>query len=323
MRVLAAVVFSFALAACSGSDEAPSVDPASGAAPFADHDVRTSVDAGAAKKDAGASTPTNDAGATPPTSKPDAGSPGPTKPPPRVDINSLSGADQQRIFDAITGFVRSATISVKVANQQVVTWEETGTLTPVSVVRAHHAIHHGGDRFFTCHRWYLQTMEKAIAASLPNGRLPAWNPSTPMPTPFRTLARPTKGGDCETMGSLTRTDFFGNVCEFAWTSSYTNVNDDYVTIQGLENTDPGVAFPAKYLPGNICTFATATALANDIGAGFTNSTGYHNLVHNTIGGTMQTMDAPEAAIFWPWHATIDQIFQNWLDCGKPPPPVCF
>lgn len=321
---VAIVVAAFVTGCSGGDDPATDVDPASGATPYANVGGPTLADAGAAAKklDGGAPTSSKDAGTKPPTTT-DAGPPPPTKPPPRVDINTLSSTDQQRIFDAVTGYIRNASITVKVANDQVVEWGQTGTLEPVSVVRAHHAIHHGGDTFFSCHRWYLSTMEQAIASSLPGGRLPAWDPSTPMPAPFRSLAPPSKGGDCETMGSLTGTDAFGNVCEFAWTNSYTNVNGRYVTVEGLENTNPSVPFPTKYKPGNICVFATAGALANDIGAGFTNSTGYHNRVHNTIGGTMQTMDAPEAAIFWPWHATIDQIFQNWLDCGKPPPPACF
>jgi hypothetical protein len=243
---------------------------------------------------------------------------------PRVDLNTLSNAQLQVIFGAIDSYIRTAQISVKISGTDVVPWEN-GTfdrIAPVSVVRAHHAIHHAGEHFFTCHRWYVELMESVIGADLPQGRLPAWKPSNPIPAAFTQLAAPTHGADCETKGSLASLSSNGVLCEFAFTNSYKNLRGNSVTIQGLENTDPQVSFPSKYLPKNICSFKSAADLADDIGAGFQRVPGYHNLVHNTIGGTMQSMDAPEAAIFWPWHGTVDEIFQSWLDCNIDTPPPC-
>jgi hypothetical protein len=243
---------------------------------------------------------------------------------PRVDLNSLSSAQQQVIFGAIDSYIRTAQISVKISGTDVVPWENAtfDRIAPVSVVRAHHAIHHAGEHFFTCHRWYVELMETVIGDVLPGGRLPAWKPSNPIPEAFRQLAAPAAGADCETKGSLATVSSTGVLCEFAYTNSYKNRYGTNVTIQGLESTDPRVPFPSKYLPKNICLFKSAGELADDIGAGFQRMPGFHNLVHNAIGGTMQSMDAPEVAIFWPWHGTVDEIFQNWLDCNLDPPPPC-
>jgi hypothetical protein len=243
-------------------------------------------------------------------------------PPPRADLNSLSSAQLQVIFGAIDSYIRTAQISVKISGTDVVPWENAtfDRIAPVSVVRAHHSIHHAGEHFFTCHRWYVELMESVIGAVLPQGRLPAWKPSNPIPEAFTQLAAPAVGGDCETKGSLATMSSTGVLCEFAYTNSYRNLRGTNVTIKGLENTDPRVPFPSKYLPKNICSFKSAGDLADDIGAGFQRVPGFHNLVHSAIGGTMQSMDAPEAAIFWPWHGTVDEIFQSWLDCNIDPAP---
>jgi hypothetical protein len=30
----------------------------------------------------------------------------------------------------------------------------------------------------------------------------------------------------------------------------------------------------------------------------------------------RTFDAPAAPIFWAWHATVDDVYSNWIACGK-------
>jgi hypothetical protein len=242
----------------------------------------------------------------------------PPRKPPRVDLASLPEAEQQRIFDAIDGWIHTARVAVKIRGTDVVPWENAfDRIAPVSVVRAHYAVHHAGEHFFTCHRWYIGTLEAALADVLPNGRLPTWRPDTPMPAAFSQLAPPSKAAaDCLTLGNVMV------ACEFAFTNSYRNVHGASVTVKGFESTNPRVALPTRYEPQNICSFDSATSLALDIGAGITRTPGYHNMVHNTIGGTMQSMDSPAAAIFWPWHAFVDDIFQSWLDCGLSPPPAC-
>jgi Common central domain of tyrosinase len=243
---------------------------------------------------------------------------------PRADLNTLSGTQLGVIFTAIDRYIRTATISVKVLGTDVVPWENAAfdRIAPVSVERAHHAIHHAGEHFFTCHRWYVELMESVIGADLPQGRLPAWKPSNPIPAQFSVVGPPMAGGDCETLGSLATVNAKGVLCEFAFTNTYVNLRGVSVSIKGLENLDPRVPFPSKYLPKNICQFKSAGELADDIGAGFQRTPGYHNLVHNAIGGTMRSMDATAAAIFWPWHATVDDIFQSWLDCNLEVPAPC-
>ena len=114
----------------------------------------------------------------------------------------------------------------------------------------------------------------------------------------------------------------GVLCEFAYTNAYRNIRGQLVNVTGLENTDPQIPVPDRYRPGDICSFKSLDDLAIDFGTVIQRTPGFHNLVHNTIGGTMQSMDSPAAAIFWPWHGTVDEIFQNWLDCHIARPPPC-
>lgn len=49
--------------------------------------------------------------------------------------------------------------------------------------------------------------------------------------------------------------------------------------------------------------------------------GPHFLVHLAVGGKVADIPkAPEAPLFWPWHAFIDDIYQSWLDIGGDPAP---
>jgi hypothetical protein len=55
-------------------------------------------------------------------------------------------------------------------------------------------------------------------------------------------------------------------------------------------------------------FPTVAALAAD---GDLQS--WHNNVHVAVGGAMQNPNvSPCAAVFWPWHGFIDDIYQDWL-----------
>lgn len=243
-------------------------------------------------------------------------------PSPRVDLSSLPAAEQQRINDAIDGYIRTAKLSVPARRGEVVPWEDPSEgKVSVSVVRAHHAIHHQGEHFLTCHRWYLGQMEAAIGHQLPNGRLPSWKPSAQVPAPFFQLAPPT-GGDCETLGSVSSTNNSGLLCEFAYTNSYTNVHGRRVNVKGLETQAPAVPIPTRYTTKEVCKFPSVGALADDLGGGFGGGTGFHTVVHETIGGTMRTMDSPAAPIFWVWHATVDEIYQRWIDCKVAAPKAC-
>jgi hypothetical protein len=42
---------------------------------------------------------------------------------------------------------------------------------------------------------------------------------------------------------------------------------------------------------------------------------WHSGVHIAVGGAMEDAEvSPSAAIFWPWHETVDTIFDWWLAC---------
>lgn len=85
-----------------------------------------------------------------------------------------------------------------------------------------------------------------------------------------------------------------------------------ITLQGplfepLRNYGPIAQIPQFFYPPALCTFQTEIQLANDI-------LEFHNFVHNNVGGVMSTFNSPAAAIFYPWHATIDLIYTSWQQC---------
>ncbi|TLX89772.1 MAG: tyrosinase family protein [Thaumarchaeota archaeon] len=75
----------------------------------------------------------------------------------------------------------------------------------------------------------------------------------------------------------------------------------------LRNPGPIAQIDSWFIPPDVCRFQTEGQLANSILA-------FHNFVHNTVGGVMSQFNSPAAAIFYPWHATIDLIYSNWQQC---------
>ncbi|MBK8192778.1 MAG: tyrosinase family protein [Lewinellaceae bacterium] len=44
---------------------------------------------------------------------------------------------------------------------------------------------------------------------------------------------------------------------------------------------------------------------------------YHDHGHTVVGGVMNEQFAPDAILFWPWHAWIDDLWYIWeRDCGN-------
>jgi hypothetical protein len=217
--------------------------------------------------------------------------------PSRFELSALPLDERTRLYAAIVDFVRSAPIRVKVFEDHVVHWEDPtfDYMRDVSVVRGHYAIHHHGSLFFVHHRDYLASLESYLSTlhlpHLPQGRLPFWLPSTPIPAPFAGV--PTPQVDCYTGGALT------NACDWQYGA--------------LLTSNPNIPIPARYSLGSICSFPTLDALADDI---CPTDGGLHNDVHNALGGTMKVLDAPAAPIFWVFHATLDDIYQRWLDCSS-------
>ena len=220
--------------------------------------------------------------------------PTPMPTPTRAELSSLTPAQLQELYDALTQFARTQHVNRPVVGQQVVHWDAASGSVPtnVSVVRGHYSIDHASDLFLEYHRQYLAEAQAYLAtlnlSYAPGGRIPWWDPAKPMPAPFGTVAPPNI--DCYTAGRL------DNNCD--WVAG------------GFVTDDPNLPIPDRFRPGTICQqFATLHDLVVDFHA-------YHDDVHNTVGGMFQTFDAPGAPIFWAWHATVDDVYSSWLACGK-------
>ena len=145
--------------------------------------------------------------------------------------------------------------------------------------------------FFAGHERYLRKMERHVMVYdypwMPDGKIPSWDPSTPVPVPFQTaVASP--NGDC-----------LSYTCS-GWRSG------------NVANANPGVGTPFSIQPANVCGHLTVSSLH-----GATN--GWHGGVHGALGGAFGTFDSPSFPLFYAWHNYVNDIWLNWKDCGHPIP----
>jgi FG-GAP-like repeat/Common central domain of tyrosinase len=150
-----------------------------------------------------------------------------------------------------------------------------------SVRREHanaHSWHHAGNsQFFDGHRQYIGKLEAfLLAQGLPQFvPLPKWDPATTIPGPFRAVK----------VLPAVASRGFGNV---------------------IANPSPNRPVPATLY--NLTQFPSASALSAD-----PDLVAWHANVHVTVGGVMRDIDvSPCAAVFWPWHAFIDDIYEDWI-----------
>ncbi|GEM_PF-1121849 len=187
----------------------------------------------------------------------------------RRDIASMSSTERIQLRDAIIAYLRS----------------ETDPAYPTNNIRyyknvAHHInhfydIHHqpgNATIFFKWHRYYIQEMEHWF---LTNGYqqfvpLPTWNPNytTTVPSMFMDAVNAITASQYGSIGSANATP--------------------------ISNT--------SYLVPNACSTTDADVYA----AGVENN--YHDDIHNDLSGTMGQTYSSAAAIFWPWHAYVDDLW---------------
>lgn len=135
---------------------------------------------------------------------------------------------------------------------------------------AGHDWHHPavGELFFIRHHDYLNQLESYL---FDNGfgeflPLPEWDPAEPIPAEFL-------------------------------------VADPLVT-QAAMNPTPDLPRPARFEDSELCSFSSASALAEEL-------EGWHDDVHVTVGGAMGSIpSAPGAPIFWLWHALVDDTYHE-------------
>jgi len=147
--------------------------------------------------------------------------------------------------------------------------------------------HNYREEFLTWHRDYVSDME-AYLLTQPGGDkfvpLPSWNPTTVIPDEFFNALVPP-----------------GSSVASGWTfSTITNQDPADVDFTPILNN------LCSYMPSAGRTAIDNFAQALEI---------RHDPVHGNIGGIMGSFQSPAAAIFWLWHAWIDDVYRQYeCDC---------
>jgi hypothetical protein len=177
--------------------------------------------------------------------------------------------------------------------------KDIAACTTHDLLMAHHQLIHEATReFLTGHRGLLATFEACIKTKAKKFvPLPYWNPGQTIPPELRAV-KTIPGHD---NAPLERYDVIEN------------------------GASPlGAAKPGDLVVWDLCWFRPLQGTAGDEVGEFEQQfldmiTDWHNAVHDSIGGAMANpMDSPVSAIFFPWHAYVDNTYQHWLDCPLRP-----
>ena len=141
--------------------------------------------------------------------------------------------------------------------------------------------------FFGGHERYIRRMERHVMVYdypwMPEGKIPAWNGSTWIPTQFQN-AEVSPNGSCNSW-----------TCD-GWRSD------------PIADSTPNAVKPAGVAPGSVCTYANTDAVAVAVN-------GWHGNGHVLTGGHFGTFDSPANPLFFLWHNAINDV---WLDYKKCP-----
>lgn len=178
--------------------------------------------------------------------------------------------------------------------------------------------HNYKEAFLTWHRDYIRDMEEWLLTK--NGGpkfvpLPKWNPSNVIPVPFfNTTTVPTFCANSNRNISSLATP----------TTSFPSLIRDDLTIFSFSD------FSRFSNVSNLCAYtAGSSPFRPDNGTAIDNFAAdlerQHDRVHVAIGGSMRSATvASGAAIFWLWHAFVDDIYYDYqCECQNSlaPPPV--
>lgn len=141
--------------------------------------------------------------------------------------------------------------------------------------------------FFGGHERYIRRMERHVMVYdypwMPEGKIPAWNGSTWIPTQFQT-AQVSPSGNC---------------------LSYTC--DGWLSTPIVDST-PNAVKPASVAPGTVCSYSSDDAVAVAVNP-------WHGSGHVLTGGHFGSFDSPANPLFFLWHNAINDV---WLDYKKCP-----
>ena len=163
-------------------------------------------------------------------------------------------------------------------------------------------IHNYNQVFLGWHRLYIQEMETYVMANISsslrnkcNNLLPYWDPTTSIPAAF-------SGSSAVLSGFAAITNTNPNNSGNYNFSRFFNANfcNNYLN-NGQGSTFCGAQTNQAFRP--IDKFAADLECE-------------HNSVHDTIGGVMaNSLQSPAAAIFWIWHAFVDELYWDYEVCN--------
>ncbi len=214
----------------------------------------------------------------------------------RKDISTFSGIDRHRLRELI------------------IQWLTFHPLTdPLNPVQQHldvigplpGGVHCKTGTFLTWHRQYIEQLEAWLMGQPDGPRfvpLPKWSPITPIPDEFyNNLIAPGHA-----------------VASFGVTTFPPLGEQDPNSLGGYDFSRFGnPSTVCNYVAGNETRWCMGTpSTFISFGSAFDNFAAdlewEHDPVHMNIGGVMGFGQSPAAAIFWPWHSYVDDLYQYYL-----------
>jgi hypothetical protein len=226
--------------------------------------------------------------------------------PQRANINTLTNTELQKLAQYISEW-----ISRDLINHHGDDFQEI----------------HSTEGFLRFHRDHLFSLDEYIGQQVnyqaPLYPCPMWvphdgtvtyyNTTCNVPWYFNGFEPPVGGGPPAAFNNI---DADCNTCSTGLRNNFTGYNPANPNVQ----LPPSLTLPSPvsgiYPRTGLCSITNAAQLSDEIEGDYfvTGVTGYHNLVHGTLGGYMNgTQSAAAVLLFWPWHAWVDNIWGQW-DC---------
>ncbi|WP_340201940.1 tyrosinase family protein [Ascidiimonas sp. W6] len=213
----------------------------------------------------------------------------------RVPISNFTGTEQTTLRNHIMDYLK--------LNQNT----NAALLDRYPIVKEHGDndayIHNYNEVFLGWHRRFIEGMEAYVMPKLSsylrnkcNNMLPYWDPTSTIPSAFRGSSAVLPGG----FTAVTISDPYSNGTNYN-VSRFTNNN--FCTNYNNGNTVTSCADQTGSRTRPIDKFAADLECE-------------HNKVHGAVGGVMQnSLASPASAIFWIWHAWVDEMYWDYELCN--------
>lgn len=209
----------------------------------------------------------------------------------RRNINDLFASERTTIKNHILDYLRSE--------------QNTSASDPADqylIIKRHkdndQYIHNYNEVFLTWHRKFIEDLEAYVIPRLSSslrskvyGLLPYWDPTDDIPSQF--------------------------------IGSNAVVSSDFTAVTIDNPYDGGTYSISRFQTSNFCnTYTSGSGICNPP-SGYNNPIDRfaadlectHDAVHNAIGGVMgDSQRSPAAAIFWIWHAWVDEVYWDYEQC---------